>query len=441
MEVAVLDHEIPLEYQLFALAFKEPGAISEFAEYLPAEMVGAIHGNTGIHEFYNTLLNFHDKTGLDPVDPIAFRAWLESETEIQDSLGGAGGVSVFMDLVLNQELSTTDSVIKVLKHRANKRKQLDALQELQVLLANKKKKSDKDVERINILTEQIRTLENDLEYNPLANVSTANDIANRADELMEIPTFLPTPFVQLNRAMGYTDEGGYFRGAVHAIVAPSGKGKSTFAKCLVNHWADLGFTTLFINFEEARSHWERILFTQICGENVYAKADQWTDLEKKHHMQVFKDKLNGWGDRFMVRHDPDTSYFDDLERWLRDIIGHNENVPDVVVIDTIQSLLGKGGGPRWADYELMMIKLERLAKEMNAVFILTAQQNTNAAKEKREVIEQHDVGGSISIVQKCAVITVITPKKMVSGDESEDDDNLYQLQIPKNQDYWIDFRL
>jgi len=427
-----LDEEVPLEYQAFALAFKEEGAISTFAEQLPAHMVGTIHGNTGLGEFYQALLTFHDKTGLDPVDPIAFRSWLDSETEITDSLGGAGGVRAFMDFVLEQELSTVESVIKVLRYRANKREQLNAVQELQLLLAKKANKNDKDAESISQLTEQIRSLESDLDYDPLAPVTTAIDIASRAGELTKLPDFLPTPFKSLNRAMGYRDNGGFFRGAVHAIVAPSGKGKSTLAKNLVNHWADLGYTTLFVNYEEAQAHWETILFTQVIKENVYANAETWTEEEKKSRVKTFQDRLTQWGKKFMVRHDPDSSYFDDLERWLRDIIGHNEVIPDVVVIDTIQSLLGKGNGPRWADYEMMMIRLERLARDMNCVIIITAQQNTMAAKEKREVAEQYDVGGSIAIVQKCAVIIMITPKKLVTDDEAEDD-LVMQLQVPKNR--------
>lgn len=432
MQTLETETEVPLEYQLFALAFKEPGAISTFNDTLPPYMVGLIHGQTGIHEFYQALVDFHNKTGLDPIDPIAFKAWLESETSIYDALGGPTGVSVFIDTINNVELSTVESVVKVLRFKANKRKQLDSIQELQTIINKKAHKTDEDIIQISKLTDQIRILESEIDYNPLDVVTTAGDIAERVDDLFNIPDFIPTPFKSLNRAMGYTDDGGYYRSAVHAIIAPSGKGKSTFAKCLCNFWADSGYKVLFVNFEEPEAHWETILFTQVIKENVYAHAKQWTEQEKEVRAKKFKDKLLDWGDRFMVRHDPDTSYFDDLERWLRDIMGHNENVPDIVVIDTIQSLLGKGGGPRWQDYEQMMIRLEKLAKDMNAVFILTAQQNTLAAKEKREVIEQYDIGGSISIVQKCSVITVITPKKMVSGDDSEDD-LIMQLQIPKNR--------
>jgi replicative DNA helicase len=80
----------------------------------------------------------------------------------------------------------------------------------------------------------------------------------------------------------------------------------------------------------------------------------------------------------------------------------------------------------------MMVRLERLAKAMNAVFIVTSQQNSNAIKEKRDVIEQSDVGGSLAIIQKSSVVTFITQKKLISNDDSEDD-YLMQLQIPKNR--------
>ena len=232
--------------------------------------------------------------------------------------------------------------------------------------------------------------------------------------------------------MGYTEDGGFFKGAVHAIIAASGKGKSTFAKCLVNNWVDNGYTCLYINFEEAIGHWERILMTQIIGKNVYLESDNWSEEEKLKHVTTFKNKLEEWGDRLMVRHDPDTPYFEDLERWLRDIINHADKTPDIVVIDTIQSMFTKSGKPRWGEFEEMMVRLEKLARDMNCVLIITAQENSNRMREKREVVQQSDTGGSLAIQQKCAVTIFITEKKLISGDDSEDD-NIMQLQIPKNR--------
>lgn len=396
-------------------------------------MVGTIHGESGLGEFYEAFLSFYAATKLPKVDPIAFQSWLETETEIGYSLGGAGGVRFFLDTVRSVELSTVDSVIKVLRHRANKRKQLNDIQALQQLISQKGKKSDEDIAKIAELTDHIRALESDLDYDPLSQTTSPMDIAEFADNLLEIPDFLPTPFKDYNRALGYTDDGGYFRGAVHAIVAMSGKGKSTLSKNLVNFWLDEGYNVLFINYEEAEAHWNRILMTQIIKENVYKRAPEWSQQQKADRVGMFKAKMEEWKDRLVVQHDPPSSYFEDLEIWLRDVHSHGTFKPDVVVIDTIQSLTVRGGGGvRWTEYEKMMMRLERLAREMDAAFILTAQQNTNAQKEKREVIEQQDVGGSISIVQKCSVITVLTEKKLATGDES-DDDFLMQLQIPKNR--------
>jgi replicative DNA helicase len=233
--------------------------------------------------------------------------------------------------------------------------------------------------------------------------------------------------------MGYTDDGGFFRGAVHAVIAPSGKGKSTFAKCLANNWLDKGYRVLYVNFEEALGHWERILFTQIIEQNVYSEAHKWSSEQKQQYMQMFKDKLSQWGDRLMVRHDPDTPYFEDLEFWLRDILGHNQNLPDVIIIDTIQSMFTRGKGKaRWGEFEEMMVKLEKLARDMNCVLIITAQENANRMKEKREVVQQSDTGGSLAIQQKCAVTIFITEKRLATDDDTVDE-NIMQLQIPKNR--------
>jgi RecA-family ATPase len=137
----------------------------------------------------------------------------------------------------------------------------------------------------------------------------------------------------------------------------------------------------------------------------------------------------------MVRHDPDTPYFEDLEFWLRDIIGHNVNMPDIVIIDTIQSMFTRGAGkgkPRWGEFEEMMVRLEKLARDMNCALIITAQENANRMKEKREVVQQSDTGGSLAIQQKCAVTIFITEKRLATDDETEDE-NIMQLQIPKNR--------
>jgi len=377
---------------------------------------------------------YYRATQLDIVDTIAFKSWLKTETDIYDALGGPVGVDSMFSVLVNLDLSNSESVLKLIEHKANKRRQIDYLQELQMLITQKGNKSDEDVERISLLTAKIRELENQISYNPLDNVTTAKDISGRAEDLLVIPDFMSTQFKSLNRAMGYTDKGGFFKGAVHAIIAPSGKGKSTFAKCLVNHWVDSGYSILYINFEEAKAHWERVLMTQVIEKNIYAEASNWSSEEKKKYVQIFKDRLNKWGERFMVRHDPDTPYFEDLERWLRDLMGHNNKVPDVIVIDTIQSMFTRGGKgkPRWGEFEEMMVRLEKLARDMNCVLIITAQENSNRMKEKRELVQQSDTGGSLSIQQKCAVTIFITDKKLISGDESEDE-YVMQLQIPKNR--------
>jgi replicative DNA helicase len=433
MEKPEDNQDIPIEYQVFALSLRQEGAITHFADNLPEDIVGINHGQKGIHEFYLALLAYRTATQLDIVDPVGFKDWLGSETDIREALGGTAGVDIMMDVLLSVDLSTVDSVVQLIKHKANKKKQIDYLHELQIILNQKGVKSDKDLARISLITSEIRELENQLNYDPLEKLTTAIDISNRAESLLDIPSFVPTQFKSLNRAMGYTDDGGFYKGAVHAVIAPSGKGKSTFAKCLANNWVENGHTVLYVNFEEAVGHWERILMTQIIGKNVYAEAERWTPSEREKYLGIFREKLAKWGNRLMVRHDPETPYFEDLERWLRDIIDYAET-PEIVIIDTIQSMFTKGGKgkPRWGEFEEMMVKLEKLARDMNCVLIITAQENSNRMKEKREVVQQSDTGGSLAIQQKCAVTIFITEKKLISGDDSEDE-NIMQLQIPKNR--------
>lgn len=435
MDLDNSEAQVPLEYQVFASCFKEDGAIIYFNDNLPDNLVGLIHGEKGIHEFYCALVSYYNATSLSIVDPIAFKLWLSSETDIYAALGGAAGVDVILDIILQTASASKESLLELVKHKANKRKQINYLQELQILLNKKGIKDQSDIDRVNELTSAIKDLQNQIKYDPFSKVTTANDIYERADSLLDIPSFLSTQFKSLNRAMGYTDEGGFFRGAVHAIIAASGKGKSTFAKCLTNYWLDQGHRVLYVNFEEAVGHWERILMTQIIERNVYLEADTWDSFEASKYLNKFKAKLSEWGDRLMVRHDPETPYFEDLEVWLRDLIGNTEKSPDIIIIDTIQSMFTRGSGkgkPRWGEYEEMMVRLEKLAKDMNSVVIITAQENSNRMKEKREIVQQSDTGGSLAIQQKCAVTIFLTEKRLISQDETEDE-RIMQLQIPKNR--------
>lgn len=424
-----------VEYQLFSLCLNEDGAIKYFHDNLPDSLVGIIHDEKGIHELYSALLSFYRATDCQKVDVNAFKIWLKSETDIFSALGGEDGVTLMLSYIKDVDIASKESVLALVKHKAEKKKQSDHLIELQLLLKKKGLRSQEDLDRINYLTKQISDIETISKSNPFDDITTAKDIASRAVDLLDIPDFVPTQFKALNRAMGYTDEGGFFKGAVHAIIAPSGKGKSTFAKCLANNWLDNGYRVLYVNFEEAIGHWERILMTQILGKNVYSEADKWSPEEKKKNIEIFKNKLDQWGDRLMVRHDPDTPYFEDLENWLRELVGTNSKVPDVLIIDTIQSMFTRGSGkgkPRWGEFEEMMVKLEKLARDMGCVLIITAQENSNRMKEKREVVQQSDTGGSLAIQQKCAVTIFITEKRLAGDDETEDE-NVMQLQIPKNR--------
>lgn len=416
------------DLQVLAASLREPGAITSFTKELDPNDVGKIHGYTGIHEFYRALASFHIKTGLDPVNPIAFKTWVENETDIQDALGGPVGVDDFLKQLETIELSDTTSIIKLVQYRARKRKQLDSLQELKELLS---KSDTTDGSQINKLTEQIKNLSQAIDHDPLASVRTSKDILADIEKLWDVPPFLKTQYPNLNVAMGYSEDGGFFRGGVHAVVGLSGMGKSTFVKCLCNNWLDNGYSVLFINFEEAQSHWERILMTQVIQRNVYAEANKLDSVSLSKLTQKFQEKLEHWGDRLMIRHDPDTLFFEDLDKWLRDVLGHGARKPDIVVIDTIQSMFTKTGGKaRWGEFEQIMVGLEKLAKDMDAVFIITAQQNINSTKEKREKIDQSDMGGSVTITQKSTVALFLTPQ---NGEDDTADQSLMQVQIPKNR--------
>jgi len=415
-------------YQVAALALQREGAIEYFEKHLPVVAVG-VEGK-GHAEFYAALCSFYQKTGADPVDKVSFKSWLQNETLISDALGGEEGVTAYLDAVTKVDLSTPEAVTGVIRFRHSRQQQQKTTEQLTELVQDRER-NEEDVEKIDELVEQIRDL-NRGSADPLAILDDGNTIAERAESMWELPNFLPSPFPSLNRAMGYSEDAGFCKGAVHAVLAASGKGKSTFAKCLMNHWVDKGNTVLYVNYEEAKDHWEKVLFTQITKQNTYL-GQTLSDVERKHHSQVFRDKMEEWNGRFIVNHDPETAYFEDLEIWIRSVVSRRGSAPDVIIFDTIQSMFLKGSGknlPRWGQYEIMMVKLEKLAKDLECVIIITAQENSNRMKEKREVVQQSDTGGSLAIVQKSAITIFITDAK--STDETIDE-NIMQLQIPKNR--------
>lgn len=422
------------EFQVFGSSFRVPGAIERFVNELAPSDIGLIHGQTGVHEVFRALASFHNKIGGELVDPLAFKVWLRDETDILDALGGQSGVDQLVKISMETELSDLDTIIKMVEFRGKKRRQLDAVYQMQHLLANKATNNDDDLTKLAKLSEEIIELNSDLSINPLASVRTANDIGNDADKLWETPNFMPTQYPSLNKAIGYSEtKGGFLRGTVNAIAAMSGFGKSTLIKNIVNHYCDNGETILFINYEEPQEHWERILMAQLLGVNVYEQTDRLSTQKKQSLTAQFEAKMKEWGNRFMVRHDPDTLFFEDLEKWLRDILGYGARKPSVIVIDTIQSLFTKSGGrARWGDFEQIMVSLEKLAKDMDAAIFITAQQNSTAVKEGRDVLNQGDMGGSLTIIQKSTVALFLVPMKD-SSDDATINSNIMEIQIPKNR--------
>lgn len=135
--------EEPFEFQLLALSMRHPGAVNLFVKEVNPHDVGLIHGQPGIYEIYRSMVDYHSKTGLDLVDPIAFKSWLQTETDIYDALGGFEGVDKFVDHLLEIDTCTPESAIEVVRYRGKKRRQLDKAQELLQIIA---KKSDHSID-------------------------------------------------------------------------------------------------------------------------------------------------------------------------------------------------------------------------------------------------------------------------------------------------------
>lgn len=406
------------------LAMTTEGAVEYFSKNITDDIIDAYP--TGHAEMYRAILACHERTGISPVDHTNLRHWLTTNTMIPEAIGGETQLDDYLATIEATNPASVVSCASMVRFYANRIKQERLIEELH---AADSKREDY-TEHVEEITRQISTL-NRSEVDPLKTVFDGNRIADNASQLWELPNFLPTQFKSLNAAIGYDEEkGGICKGAVSAILARSGFGKSTMARSIMLHWIANGKRVLYINYEESPDHWDRVLFTQLTKQNVY-QSRHISVADRQRYTDIFQEKMRLWGDRFMVRHDMDTPYFEDMEAWVRDV-ADRKGAPDAIIIDTIQSMFLKGGKslPRWGQYEEMMVRLEKLAKDLDTAVVITAQENSNRLKDNREMVVQSDAGGSLTIVQKSSVTIFITAAQ---GHDNIIDEPIMQLQIPKNR--------
>jgi len=417
-----------LDYQVLAASLNDPEAIPHFKQHVASDDVGKIVGAFGIYQLYKEMIDCYDDVG--EVSPQIFNSWLENNPDIYEGLGGKESYDALMAKLAETTTPSATSLAKLVYRRGAKTRTLMKIEELKDALKN----DTDDEESIDSIGFELQKAIQNGKAEKDFKIRTAKDIASSTDALWEEETFIPTQYPELNEALGYSKtKGGIMRSAIYSIVANSGFGKSTLCKCLANFWLDSGLSVLFINFEEPQVHWEKVLMTQVTGVNVYKdlSSEEAASVDKK-----FKTKMAEWGERLMVKHDPESLFYEDLEVWIRRLVSEHPTKPDIVIIDTIQSLFSKGGQARWGEFEQIMVRMEKLAKEMNAAFIIPTQQNNNAIKENRQEINQSDVGGSVTIVQKASVIMVITPRKKdidLDSFEADNYDGIMEIQIPKNR--------
>lgn len=661
---------------------EKPTAAQHFSENLPVSVFKA--ARRGVRELYSAALNCYEVSGGEILSEDIYKSWLQDQTYIYEAMGEEEGFNHLMDTIPDVSNIDPDSFTRYTRYVSNKEKQRELLVSLQDLVTDKEgKNSSTDI--VDLLG-QMQEL-NSSTADPLATIENGLDISSRAENMWDLPTFIPTQFKSLNEAIGYDPEkGGFCRGAVHSIIASSGKGKpldvntkilmadgsykrlgdievgdrvinrkgkpdnvievheqgvlptlilrtfsgreiktafdhtflttggwkeaqklevddtlvlvqdakldshptkdfsafkeagkqgkymipdwvetgaqsqiasfiaamladcgrivtlpngklpiidfrvqgpaakklqsllqrmgihtvreeetvtvvdayscklfvekmplighnkamadkwlnrpkssnfkhdkivaieistpspcrcltvaedhtfvandfvvhnSTFAKSLMNHWVDNGLVVLYVNYEEATQHWERVLFTQVTKQNVY-KAGGLDNRTRAEYTKLFKQKMEEWNGRFLVKHNPETQYFEDLEDWIRSLYRVGKVKPDVIIVDTIQSMFLKGNSnatQRWGQYEVMMTRLEKLGKDTDAAIVITAQENRDRIKDGREVVKQSDAGGSLTIIQKSSAAIFITDV----GSEDGIGSNIMQLQIPKSR--------
>lgn len=429
-ETETIEVNEDLDLQVLALSMRQEGAIEYFVKNLPIDDVGKPRGLDGLSELYRLACEYHQSTGSDVIDPQGFKFWLESDSNIISAVGGREGLETLFKPALDIELSTPKAITSMIRKRSQQERKRRLTEQLQEVVNDGD--SQEDVSKI---LDRIKAINTDPLNKISESVYTGYDMAQRVGKLREVPDFLSTPYPRLNRALSFNTDGGLSRGAVYAITAASGQGKSSLAKAFVLHWVRNERNALFVNYEEDQEHWEKLFFTHITKYNAYTLHKESQEIQDKASEQ-YTEEMERIGDHLIAQHNPETLFYEDLEQWIRNLADQRRDMDkplDVVVIDTLQSLFmkGSGGQQRWSQFEQMMVRLENLAKDLNVAIIITAQENNNRIKENRDVTLQSDIGGSATIVQKSTAVMVLMKKDTM--DDPSVDGSFVEIQIPKNR--------
>jgi len=405
------------ETRVLAHGFNTAGAVSAFLdEGVKAEHFKSI-ANRKVWEAicYCHVDGSQDKGNINDVVN-----YIREETDDYDYLGGPSLKERLVSLS-SLDLGSPRNDAKKLKEDASRREMADTLQ-IAAQLAQERG-NDKEFSEIMGRLNQLRE---EITYDPLDGVMQADDLLSSLDTIDQMPDFVPTRFPSLNAAIGYDPQrGGLAKGAVHALVGAPGAGKSTFTISLLTGFLESGQSVAFANFEITESLWVKFFFANCTGCNTLRMKDYPQGFFERSK-EKFSRLMKEWEDRVFIKHSHSSLFYEDIETWIRDV--SRDKSIDVLIVDTLQSLEvgSRKYATRWQAYEHIMMRLERLALDLNVAVLITGQENVNRIKEGRETASISDTGGSVAIEQKSAVVMHL----IVPSDEIVD---WVEIQLTKNR--------
>jgi hypothetical protein len=191
------------------------------------------------------------------------------------------------------------------------------------------------------------------------------------------------------------DEYGIAKGEIGLLMAGTGVGKSVFLTYLANNFMLGGYKTLHIVFEGHR--------------NTYLRAHR-TKLNNPSTEQLKKGKTIS--NLRLVQMKSNKTTTKDIELLINTSIQEGF-IPDVIVLDYVDCLVGSNKKEIWQNDISIMNDLEHISQKYNIALWSAVQANRSGLNKDLEI---NNVSGSISKAQKASFILALTRNPLQAED-------------------------
>ncbi len=187
--------------------------------------------------------------------------------------------------------------------------------------------------------------------------------------------------------------GGYQKGEIFSVMAPSGVGKSVFLTCMAALNALAGKKVLYISLELSQDRVAERFDAILTGADIaclYSHRHQVFE-----HLDAILEQEKG-NSPILIKFFPGkTADVNTIRAYLAQLAFHGYK-PDMVIVDYIGEMKPYPGIPKHESYERQVSDLRALANEGDKFFCATAMQPNRGSKEAQKTgrIEAEHIAGS-----------------------------------------------